>query len=60
MTTLNANEDGSLELACGCRTEVINGKSINILCDYHEQEMEDMLKTPVYFKKTKMRDSREI
>lgn len=60
MSIIPLNEEGVFELPCGCRTEKINGKFINILCDLHEDEYQVMLETPVHFKKTKMRDSREI
>jgi hypothetical protein len=53
-------EEGVFELPCGCKTERINGKFLNILCEEHELEYQEMLEAPVYFKKTKMRDSREI
>lgn len=56
MKSLEANEDGSFKLSCGCTTEFINGKFINILCDLHDNELEELQNTPVYTKKTKMRD----
>lgn len=59
MNTFVKTEDGSLELPCGCRTELLNGKHINILCDLHENEYQEMLEAPVHFKKTKMRETRE-
>jgi hypothetical protein len=40
---------------CGCYSEYINGKHINILCDEHEQEYQEMQIAPLYFQKTKMR-----
>ena len=56
----NTIDDEVFELPCGCRTERINGKFINILCDEHEDEYQDMLESPVHFKKTKMKPDREI
>lgn len=58
-STFEVIEDGH-KLSCGCTTEYVNGKYITFLCDVHEQEYQEMLEKPVHFKKTKMRDSREI
>ena len=44
MTSLNANEDGSFVMSCGCSTECVNGKYINILCEEHENELEELIK----------------
>ena len=60
METKNMIDGDVFELPCGCRTEKINGKFINILCDEHEDEYQEMLDAPVYFKKTKMKLDREI
>jgi hypothetical protein len=46
-------------LDCGCTIEEVNGKMVTILCEDHEEEYQDMLATPVHFKKTKMRTTRE-
>lgn len=59
-STLVSTADGALELPCGCRTEYVNNKHINILCDLHEEEYQELLEAPIHYKKTKMRDSREI
>lgn len=44
------------KLECGCSCEIINGRSITILCDEHEEEMDNEPK----YKQTKMRPSREL
>lgn len=53
-------DEAVITLACGCYTEIVNGKHINFLCDRHEEEYQDMLTTPIMFKKTKMREGREL
>jgi len=53
-------EEGStFTLPCGCTTEVVNGRRINLLCEDHEEEYQGMLNEPYHFKKTKMRVTRE-
>lgn len=53
-------ETTEYELPCGCRGEFVAGKFINILCEEHEEEYQDMLVRPPNLKKTKMRADREI
>jgi hypothetical protein len=56
---MEAADSQAQQLPCGCSTEFINNKFINILCDEHEFEYQGMKSNPSQYRRTKMKDYRE-